>query len=512
MTRPTARSRTATTTASPASASNETATENCPGGSSPAITYQLSLFGRLRVTTPQGWYPDPQVPGTLRYWDGRHWTSQTAPQGPAAAPPVREHAVGARQDNISFFGAKKRAEQLQRENHEQRALLERLGALELVEVEAEVGRVRAALDQLRAEESQLEQQIRSERQHLVEVQGELQLQDVGLYRYHHPAESSVALRAELEQVQSQIKDCVRAKSAILANTNFFFNNSAAQGRKFVNEMSRIMLRAYNAEPENCVKTVKAGNLAAAQARLLKAKDQIEKQGRMIDLRVADHYHALRLRELELAADFHMRVQEEKEAEREARAELREQRKAEQELRAERERLEKLLQKEQAHYANFKAMLEANGDEEGIRRLEQKLADVQRAIDDIDYRAANIRAGFVYVISNVGAFGRNMVKIGLTRRLEPLDRIRELGDASVPFRFDVHTLFFADDAVTVETKLHQAFAEKRVNKINLRREFFYATPEEVLEVLKSTVGEVVQYTAQPEAEEYRLSLGKPDVAL
>jgi hypothetical protein len=129
-------------------------------------------------------------------------------------------------------------------------------------------------------------------------------------------------------------------------------------------MSRIMLRAYNAEAENCVKTVKAGNLPAAEARLVKAMDQIEKQGRMVDLRVTDHYHRLRIRELELAADFHMRVQEEKELEREKKAKLREQRKAEQELREERERLEWRLAKEQAHYANVKAMLEAKGDLEG----------------------------------------------------------------------------------------------------------------------------------------------------
>ena len=215
------------------------------------------------MTTPQGWLPDPHLPGTLRYWDGRQWTTQTAPQRSAAAPPESEPAAAsADPGNIPFFGAKKRAEQLHRENQELRALLERVGALELVEIEAEVGRVRAALDQLRAEKSQLEQQIRDERQQLVEVQGEVQLHDVGLYRYHHPAESSVALREELGRVQAHIKDCVRAKSAILANTNFFFNNSAAQGRKFVNEMSRIMLRAYNAEAENCVKTVKAGNLTA----------------------------------------------------------------------------------------------------------------------------------------------------------------------------------------------------------------------------------------------------------
>jgi len=158
------------------------------------------------------------------------------------------------------------------------------------------------------------------------------------------------------------------------------------------------------------------------------------------------------------------------------------------------------------------MLEASGDFAGIKRIEARLADVQRAIDDVDYRAANIRAGFVYVISNLGSFGESMVKIGMTRRLEPLDRVRELGDASVPFRFDVHALFFSDDAVAVESSLHQAFAAKRVNKINARKEFFYATPEEVLDVLKATVGEIVEYTAEAEAEQFRLSQGVPDTAV
>jgi hypothetical protein len=318
----------------------------------------------------------------------------------------------------------------------------------------------------------------------------------------------VELSAALDTVRADIKRCVQFKDAISANTDFTFNNSAAKGRKFVNDMSRVMLRAYNAEAENCVKTVKAGNLPVAQARLRKAMDSIEKQGQLIDLRITEQYHSLRLRELELAADHGMRVQAEKELERERKAELREQRLAEQELRAEKLRLEK----EHAHYSNAMKLLEEKGDLEAAERLREKLADVQHAIENVDYRAANIRAGFVYVISNVGAFGKNMVKIGLTRRLEPLDRVRELGDASVPFRFDVHALFFADDAVTVETKLHQAFEAKRVNKINLRREFFYATPYEVLAVLKDTVGEVIEYTAHPEAEEFRLSQGEIDDVL
>lgn len=106
-----------------------------------------------------------------------------------------------------------------------------------------------------------------------------------------------------------------------------------------------------------------------------------------------------------------------------------------------------------------AKLEAGGDTAGAERMREKLADVQRAIDDVDYRSANIRAGYVYIISNIGSFGRNMVKIGMTRRLDPLDRVRELGDASVPFRYDVHTLFFSEDAVTLKTKLHQALESK-----------------------------------------------------
>ena len=129
----------------------------------------------------------------------------------------------------------------------------------------------------------------------------------------------------------------------------------------------------------------------------------------------------------------------------------------------------------------------------------------KEIEKVDFRAANIRAGYVYVISNIGAFGDRMVKIGMTRRLEPMDRVRELGDASVPFGFDVHALFFSEDAVTVEADLHRRFADKRVNRVNTRREFFYASPAEVRDVLSEVAGNLLEFTEEPEAEQYRLSL-------
>jgi hypothetical protein len=218
---------------------------------------------------------------------------------------------------------------------------------------------------------------------------------------------------------------------------------------------------------------------------------------MMEMRVNPAYHELRIRELELTADYLMKLQVEKEEAREERERLREERKAEQELAAERAR----LAKERDHYLNALQALQGSDDDAAIAELTSHLQEIDEAIERNDYRTANIRAGYVYVISNRGALGPNIVKIGLTRRLEPMDRVRELGDASVPFPFDVHAMFFADDAVTVEADLHRAFAGRRVNVVNQRREFFFATPAEVRSVLLAQVGNLLEFAEEPEATQY-----------
>jgi DNA repair exonuclease SbcCD ATPase subunit len=197
---------------------------------------------------------------------------------------------------------------------------------------------------------------------------------------------------------------------------------------------------------------------------------------------------------------------EKELQREEKEKLREERKAQQEMDRERARLEK----ERQHYRNALEALRAKGDEDAISRHEAELEKIQRAIEDVDYRAANIRAGYVYVISNIGSFGEGVVKIGLTRRLEPQDRVRELGDASVPFRFDTHALLFSKDAVGIEASLHQRLANHRVNRVNTRREFFYATPEEVKAHLLDVAGELLSFEEDPEALEYHQSRNLAEV--
>lgn len=414
---------------------------------------------------------------------------------------------------VGFFNARQVAKEQLAENERLQALIDQHGLRDLDAMDKLKQEAEAALQNLRAqyqaemdafsrERDAIQRDIADARRELVSVRDQAVLQDAGLFDYTHPAENSAQLATELEAVRARIKDMARAKSGITATTNFTFNNSVKQGQKFVAQMSQIMLRAYNAEAENCVKTVRAGNLQTAQARLSKARDQIVKQGTMINLAVTPEYHRLRLAELALASRHLQVLKAEKEAERERRAELREQHRVAQELAQAKEKLEKEL----SHYQSTLSALEANGDEEGAARMRALVQDAEKAIADVDYRAANVRAGYVYVISNVGAFGENMVKIGMTRRLEPMDRVRELGDASVPFTFDVHALFFAEDAVGVEAMLHRTFAEQRVNKVNNRREFFYVNPDQVLEALKEHRVEVVEFRTDYTAEEFHLSRG------
>ncbi|WP_223625674.1 DUF4041 domain-containing protein [Microbacterium sp. EST19A] len=496
-------------------------------------------------TVQPGWHPDPSGQFEQRYWDGAVWTEHVFAGGaqtvaplarsraearalaspssgspiPVASTPVVEQATGPVAspvvgqnalvlENIPLVGARKHAEKLRAEVARLQRLIDQYGLQEVAALDDlkrhlanEVDGVRAQVAAAVAELRSRQVDVATTEASLLDLRGAVEVQELGLYDYEHPSEDSVALATQLEALRADIKTAVRAGRATQATSNFTFNNSTAKGAKFVRDMSKLMLRSYNAEAENCVKAVRAGNLATAQKRLTTAMEQIARLGTMIDLSITSYFHQLRLRELELANRHLRAVQEEKEAERAHREELREQRKAEKELAAEKARLEK----ERGHYANTIAALVANGDLEGAERMRARLADVEHAIENVDYRAANIRAGYVYVISNVGSFGPDVVKIGLTRRLEPMDRVNELGDASVPFRFDVHALFFADDAVSIEAMLHQHFADRRINQINLRREYFRTTPTEVREVLKAHSVELLDFKLDPVAEEYMATL-------
>ena len=427
-------------------------------------------------TPPSGWTPDPSWPPPPDGWE--LWITPDTDTPAVAADPPDATGSPPGPEPLASHSAAPGAPHSGNDQHDAEALAE------------EVRLLRAEVELLRDHASQ-------DGDGLVDLDDERVLQEVGIYNYHHPLEDAEQYRSRLTAINQSIKDMVKAGDAILASDMFTYNNSLAKGRKMTADLSKLMLRAYNAEADNCVRALRAGNVVTAKKRLDRAVGAIAKLGAMMEMRVNPHYHELRFEELELTSDYLMKKQEEKEAAREERARLREERRAEQELAAERERLDK----ERSHYLTALETLRLNADAEEIAEMERRLEDVDTAIAQNDYRAANIRAGYVYVISNPGSFGKRMVKIGMTRRLDPMDRVRELGDASVPFPFDVHALFFADDAVAVEQELHDAFAQARVNRVNTRREFFFATPIEVREVLAEKLGALLEFTEQPEATQY-----------
>jgi chromosome segregation ATPase len=361
--------------------------------------------------------------------------------------------------------------------------------------------LQADLDRARGEKAALETQLLELRKEVVTTEETALLQEAGVYEYHHPLSDSIAYQGALKALQAEAKSMNRRDGgAVYGATNWEVNGSLPKGRKMVRDFSKLMRRAYNSEADNLVRSLKPYKLPAAVDRLNKVVSTIARLGQTMDIRISSPYHELRIRELALTADFRQKQAGEKEREREEKERLREERAAQKEMEREKTRLEK----ERQHYLNTLETLRAKGDSEAVARHEAELAEIERAISDVDYRAANIRAGYVYVISNIGSFGEGVVRIGMTRRLEPKDRVRELGDASVPFRFDEHALLFSQDAVGIEHALHQRLADRRVNRVNTRRKSFYATPAEVKAHLLDVAGELLSFQDTAEALEYHQS--------
>lgn len=359
-----------------------------------------------------------------------------------------------------------------------------------------------AVVQLQAQISQLQQQLGG-------LNEEIDMQEYGIYRPTYEFANSDMYKDELKRVRQMQKDMIKAKTASTSLTGYQVNGSTAQGKKMVEDMQKLLLRAFNSECDDIIAHVRISNKDKAEQRIRSISDSISKLGKIMQISIAPQYVGLKIRELNLALDFTQKKEEEKERLRELRAQEREEAKAQKEI----EEARKKLEKEQTHYQNalksLAAQLEKDpGNADLIAKkaeLEADIADTEKAIADVDYREANRRAGYVYVISNIGAFGEDVYKIGMTRRLEPMDRVNELGDASVPFNFDVHALIFTEDAPGLEAALHTAFENRKVNKVNPRREFFKVSLDEIKQVVRSNFDKTVEWVDVPEAEQYRQSL-------
>lgn len=406
---------------------------------------------------------------------------------------------------MSLFGLKEKKE------------IERLRAtlspeqVELADLQGALEEARKALAIVTAQREQEVQKLDALRAQLVQTEEELNLQSFGVYKPRYDLMRADDYRARLMEIRAQQKEMIKAKIAVTGVTNWTVNNNAAQGRKMVSDMQKLLLRAFNSECDDVIEHVRYSNLEASEKRITSSKDAISKLGTIMGISITPAYYRLKIEELYLAFEYQQKKQAEKEEQKEARARMREEAKLAKEIEEERKKLEK----EQRHYQNALHKIDAqlagasDADRADIEQkraeLVQQLQKIDQAFKDVDYREANQRAGYVYVISNIGAFGENVYKIGMTRRLDPMERVDELGDASVPFDFDVHAMIFSEDAPKLEAALHNAFADRKLNFVNQRREFFRVTLDEIKAVVRANFDKTVEFEDFPPAEQYRQSL-------
>lgn len=354
----------------------------------------------------------------------------------------------------------------------------------------------------------LKWQISQKQSEIIQLDEEITMQEFGLYSPVYEFATSEQYKDKLKSIRQEQKKSIKEKTAASYPGNFTLDGSLAKGQAIVNDNVKQILRSFNNECDVLIDNVKFNTVEKTKEKIKKSYDQLNKMNSRMKVSLNQYYLRLKLNELNLAYEYAVKKQEEKEAQKEERARLREEARIQKEIEAARKEAEK----ERSHYDNalatVKEQLSSDPDNEELKNkkaeIEKRLDVISHNIADIDYRETNKRAGYVYIISNIGSFGENVYKIGMTRRLEPMDRVNELGDASVPFNFDVHAMIFSDDAPKLEAALHHAFENKKVNMINTRREFFHVSLDEIEDVVKANYDKTVEFKKIPDAEQFRES--------
>lgn len=382
------------------------------------------------------------------------------------------------------------------------------------DVEAEQNRIQKNNNNLTKENKKLKTEGRKVRDavndlktQLINLEDEQEMQSYGLYKPKYDFGTSAGYKAKLGEVRQKQKGMIKDKNAIIWGTQWHVSGSKAKGKTMMNRLERLTLRAFNGECDSIIIKVKYNNLDRIKARIEKTYEAINKLNASQDCRLNPKYLDYKIQELYLVHEHEEKLQAEKEEQRQIREQMREEQRAQKEL----EKAQRDAEKEEDRYqkALEKAktdVAKATGEQQDklnaeIERLQQQLEEAHANKERAISRAQMTRSGHVYIISNEGSFGEGVYKIGMTRRLEPMDRVKELGDASVPFLFDVHAMIYSEDAPGLEKRLHKTFDSKRMNMVNHRKEFFKVSLDEIVATVNNGSGETVEFTMKAEAEDY-----------
>ena len=316
--------------------------------------------------------------------------------------------------------------------------------------------------------------------------------------------TSEECKNKLSILKAEEKDLIKNNQALLV--------SSRGSRKEVSDNKKQILRCFNTECDNILVNLSVKNIDSMRKKITNSFESLNKIFSVDGVAISKKLLEFKLEELNLVYTYELKKQQEKEQQKA----IKEQMIEEEKVRREIEREKAKIEKDQTQCSNeinklMSYMQKTNNDVEKqlyidkIKELEEKLKELNNKKDNVLEREANAKAGFVYVISNIGSFGDDIYKIGMTRRLEPMDRIKELSSASVPFEFDVHAMIFSDNAPELENILHKHFEKKSVNRVNLRKEFFHVTLDEIEKVVKENFNNTATFTRVPVAKEYHQTL-------
>lgn len=356
------------------------------------------------------------------------------------------------------------------------------------------------IDEIRSTYAEKRKLLESLEQQVAIYDEHLSFAAFGLYEPHFEFDDSNTYKEDMKSNRALQKSMVSAKEATYCPANWTVDGSQSKGRVMINRQTRLTLRAFNSECAAAIANTRWNNVVAMEKRILNAAKQINSANSSMQLGIEDEYVSLKLRELHLTHEYREKLK----AEREERAEYR---------RAEREKKKLLAESRAAEREEHKyqalldrARMQAGVDESRIAELETALEEAHAKSERAKSMAQMTKSGYVYIVSNIGSFGEDVVKIGLTRRVDPDDRVRELGDASVPFRFDTHAMIYSDDAPELEFELHRVFSDRRVNEANLRKEFFKVSLEEVEDAVRHLAPDA-NFFRDREAQEWHETLAR-----
>ena len=342
---------------------------------------------------------------------------------------------------------------------------------------------------------------------LVRAEDDLEMQEYGLYEPRYNFIHAVDYKERLDAVRRQQKQMINDKTAAVGLTTWTIDGSEAKGRALINANIKQILRSFNNESTVLISKVTHSNISSIENRIRKTFDSLNKLYAREKVELTKGYLNLKIDELHLAYEYEVKKQEEREELREAREREREEKKLQKELERERKKFERENETINSEIEEAKAKMAQAAAEERAK-LEAEIAKLQAALDKNNDEVKKINewkekpgAGYVYIISNIGSFGEGVFKIGVTRRDNPEERIRELSSASVPFRFDTHVFIFSKNAYELESELHERFNNNRVNKVNMRKEFFRISIDDVKQIVEENKGQVHSFIEHPDAEEY-----------